>query len=197
MGEYADLQARLGRGWNTWNTRSVLAHVHLPSGFCLSAGLKEYATGQYLKEALIGRQEESAEEVRPGPRTYDGHHTELTLAWRGITIRVESAALDDDLALLFTPVANEQQHPPTLIIETGILWNRPGQLVRDRERVTSITPKGKFPVFSTHATTNEMQIATQTPYLGIPLAGPVGDLDGQASASIGDPGPDEIAPGRT
>jgi hypothetical protein len=54
MTPYDELKQRLAHGWNTWNTRSVLSHVLLPSGFALNLCLKEYADGQYLKEALIG-----------------------------------------------------------------------------------------------------------------------------------------------
>ena len=55
MDEYAALTRRLAVGWNTWNTRSVLSHVLLPHGFALNLGVKEYADGDYLPEALIGQ----------------------------------------------------------------------------------------------------------------------------------------------
>ena len=55
MNQYEALKKRLARGWNTWNTRSVLSHVLLPSGFALNLGLKEWRDRRYLKEALIGR----------------------------------------------------------------------------------------------------------------------------------------------
>jgi|GEM_PF-5549338 len=42
---YAALQRRLARGWNTWNTRSVLSHVLLPAGFVLNLGIKEHRNG--------------------------------------------------------------------------------------------------------------------------------------------------------
>ena len=88
MAEYDDLKKRLARGWNTWNTRSVLSHVFLPDGFALNLGLKEYASGLYLKEALIGRQGENSEQIRPGSHSYDGSYTELNLQWKGVEITV-------------------------------------------------------------------------------------------------------------
>ena len=45
MHEYAELKSQLARGWNTWNTRSVLSHVLLPEGFAVNLGFKEYAGG--------------------------------------------------------------------------------------------------------------------------------------------------------
>jgi putative isomerase len=53
--EYQSLQRRLASGWNTWNTRSVLSHVRLPDGAAINLGIKEYASGFHLREALIGR----------------------------------------------------------------------------------------------------------------------------------------------
>ena len=99
MTEYEALQKRLAQGWNTWNTRSVLSHVLLPQGFALNLGLREYTGRQYLKEALIGRQDElykafkklyeltgeerywwqmrsgREEQIHPGPHAYDGSYT--------------------------------------------------------------------------------------------------------------------------
>ena len=129
MSEYQDLKRRLARGWNTWNTRSVLSHVLLPEGFALNLGLREYAGRRYLKEALIGRRDPEDEQIIPGPRSYDGRYTELMLAWRGIEMLIQSATDGDDLLLLVTPRAN-QLRPALLVAETGMLWNRPGRLCR-------------------------------------------------------------------
>ena len=38
--QYAKLKKELAVGWNTWNTRSVLSHVLLPSAFSLNLELK-------------------------------------------------------------------------------------------------------------------------------------------------------------
>ena len=69
MREYELLQKRLGSGWNTWNTRSVLSHVLLPEGLAINLGIKEYAGGYHLREALIGRFGKDEEQIHPGPRT--------------------------------------------------------------------------------------------------------------------------------
>jgi hypothetical protein len=39
--EYLAIKQRLARGWNTWNTRSVLAHTLLPEGFALNLAFKQ------------------------------------------------------------------------------------------------------------------------------------------------------------
>jgi len=65
MDDFGALNTRLARGWNTFNTRSVLSHVLLPEGFALNLAVKERARGMYLKEALVGRAGKGAERVRP------------------------------------------------------------------------------------------------------------------------------------
>lgn len=62
-------------GWNAWNVRSVLSHVHMPDGFAVSLGIKVYSTGRCLHEALIGRKGKQDEVVVPGPRSCDGTYT--------------------------------------------------------------------------------------------------------------------------
>jgi hypothetical protein len=88
---YTQLQNDLAQGWNTWDTRSVLSHVHLPSGLTIRLGIKEYRDGGHLREALIGRTGEGDEVVVPGPRNWNGAYTSLEITWRGVHFRVESA----------------------------------------------------------------------------------------------------------
>jgi hypothetical protein len=39
--EYLEIKQRLARGWNTWNTRSVLSPTLLPEGFGLNLAFKQ------------------------------------------------------------------------------------------------------------------------------------------------------------
>jgi len=170
MQEYTALKERLARGWNTWNTRSVLSHVLLPSGFALNLGVKEYADGAYLKEALIGREDEK---IHPGPRTYDDAYTALTISWHGIELVVQSALEGEDLVLLVTPKTRHRR-TPVLVAESGMLWNRPGMLVRDGDTLLATLPEQAVRVYATRASVEEPYIWAQTPYLAFPLDGPVG-----------------------
>lgn len=64
-------------GWNTYDGRSVLSHVHMPDGFALSLGIKNYQTGRVINDSLIGRRGAHEEDIHPGPRTVDGGYTSL------------------------------------------------------------------------------------------------------------------------
>ncbi len=178
MSKYAALQRRLALGWNTWNTRSVLSHVHLPEGMALNLGLKEYTSGAYLKEALIGRRGPDAEVVYPGPHAVDGSYTDLRLVWRGAEVRVQSATEGDDLLLLITPITN-QQHPVTLVVEGGILWNYPGSVSLKRDALVWKREGRVFQAYGTRETIVEPFVAVQGPYLAMPLDGALGVCTGK------------------
>ncbi len=172
---YQALQDSLAQGWNTWNTRSVLSHVLLPEGIALNLGLKEYCDGQFLREALVGRSGDDAESVRPGLRSYGGSYTELTLRWRDIELFVQSAAMDDDLVLLVTPRAM-QPKPATLVIASGLLWNRPGTIRRDEGASTRLvfeTPSRSLAVHASGGPVGDVLVDAATPYLAVSLLSPV------------------------
>ena len=173
MSEYENLKKRLAAGWNTWNTRSVLSHVLLPEGLAINLCLKEYREGGYLKEALIGRQGKGDEQIRPGPHAYDGRYTELVVEWRGVEMMVQSAVDRDDLVFLVTPLAH-QKKPAVLVVEIGMLWNRPGLLALDDGALVARLPHGTIRVHGTRPSVFDPHVATQGPYLAMPLDAPVG-----------------------
>ena len=65
--EYRELQSRLARGWNTWNTRSLLCWVKLPSAIALNLGVKSYCGGEHVREFFVGQQD-----IRLAGHAYDG-----------------------------------------------------------------------------------------------------------------------------
>lgn len=166
--------SRFGEGWNTWNTHSVLSHVLLPCGFSVNIGIKEYRSGMYLREALIGRKEADREVVRPGPRSYDGAYTELRILWKGLEILVQTAAVDGDWIALATPFQNHRK-PAVLVAEGAFLWNRPGSVRRNGARLDAVWPDGSTNVFAVGGEpVEEAQLTAQAPYLAIALEQPVG-----------------------
>ena len=177
--EYEALQARLASGWNTWNTRSVLSHVLLPQGLAINLGIKEYAGGYHLREALIGRFGSDDEQIHPGPRTYDGSYTELNLKWRGVELRVQSALEDEDLLLLVTPLRNQKQ-PAALVVEMGVLWNRPGWVERQSETLLAHLPNEEVQLRAAHPAVDEPYVDALGPYLVLPLEDAVGLSTGRA-----------------
>jgi hypothetical protein len=176
---YARLQTNLARGWNTWDTRSVLTQVLLPDALGLSFGLKEYYRGTSLRTAQIGRRTEGAETVTLGPHAYDGSYTETTVSWAGITIRVQTAHADGDLVVLVTPTAN-QQKSALLTVAVGYLWNRLGTVSRSGERITAGGPHGSVDVFATAPVVDDPYADIDGPYLALELTRAVGVSTGRS-----------------
>jgi hypothetical protein len=171
--EYEKVQENLAQGWNTWNTRSVLSHVFLPEGFALNLGIKEYRSGGYLKEALIGRMGKEDEVIYPGPHAYNGSYTELRLVWREVEVKVQSATANDSLVLLVTS-SSKQKRTPLLVVESGILWNRKGELSAEDGVLVGRFGNRVIKVYGTKDQVNEPYIAAQTPYLAFSMDSPVG-----------------------
>lgn len=181
MSEYELMQLKLARGWNTWNTRSVLSHVLLPEGFALNLGLREYVGRRNLKEALIGRRGVEEERIHPGLHAYDGSYSELNLKWQGNELLVQSAHDGDDLVLLVTPLAihPEARCAPLLVVESGILWNRTGFLSLEDGALKGHFANHTIWVYGTKILTPDPHIPALTPYLSMALDEAVGISTGQ------------------
>lgn len=173
MNNYQEIKSNLAKGWNTWNTRSVLSYVLLPQCFAINLCIKEYADSNYLKEALIGRFGEGEELIHPGAHTYDGSYTRLNLKWRGVELDIETATIDDDLVVLVTPLSN-QKYPASLVVEPGVLWNAYGSITREDNILTGIFNDKKIKVYTTKEQIFEPNIAAQTPYIAMKLEEAIG-----------------------
>ena len=88
---YDQLQRNLGKGWNTWDARTVLNHVYLPYGLAVQLCLLD-DDGHRADKFLIGDRRENAPLLHPGPHSYDGSYTSIDVKWNGTDMRVESAA---------------------------------------------------------------------------------------------------------
>ncbi|MBR3644374.1 MAG: hypothetical protein IKN57_12815, partial [Parasporobacterium sp.] len=84
------IKEKLVRGWQTWRSESMLAHVHMPEAFGLSLGFKDYEYGRMISGALVGEEGEKAR-VFPGAHAYDSSYTALSLTWMGSRLDVETA----------------------------------------------------------------------------------------------------------
>lgn len=125
--EYTKLQEGLGRGWNTWNTRSVLSHVYLPDCMAVDIQLYQGSDRDTLREALIGREDYgSKEKVIPGLHAYDGSYTDLEISWKGIRARVQSAASGKQFCLLIEPLQSAKGDQ--IFLHPQMLWGNTGEI---------------------------------------------------------------------
>ncbi len=178
MTMYEQMKKEKFVGWNTYDTNSVLSHVLLPQGFSVAIGVKEYASGQYLKEALIGRFGNDAEVVTPYAHAYDGSYTKLAVKWRDIAFLVESATDKEDLVLLVTEQKNGVR-AATLTLECGFLWGREGYTLKQGDCIRGVHESGTVLVYTTGEAVTEPYIATRSPYFAVKLCEKVGFSTGK------------------
>ncbi len=187
---YRQVQARLSQGWNTWDVNSVTTHVLLPEGLAIHIGFKHNTTSwgdAFLQNALIGRLEPGAEEVFPGPHSWDGSYTDLRLAWKGHSWRVQSARDGSDLALLVSPLPSKSISalPPTIVFSVDFLWNLPGTALRHEDFIETRGSSGSVPVYCTCAkpldNANNLEFNTPFggPYFFADLVQPIGVSTGK------------------
>lgn len=171
---YRQLQRRLAQGWNTWDVNSVATQVLLPEGLAIHVGLKHNTTESgdaFLQNALIGRLTPGAEQVFPGPHSWDGKYTELRISWKGSSWRIQSAQDGADLVLLVTPLPSTpiSKLPPTVVFSVDFLWNKPGTALKHSGLIETQGASGPVPVYCTCATP---QTKPESEYIDIPLGGP-------------------------
>jgi putative isomerase len=181
--QYKAVQTRLQTGWGTFNHKSVLSHVLLPEGFALNLGVKLHQNNadNYLKEAYISCRGERPEVITPGYKGFDGSYSELTISWNGVKFKVESATTtEQDLILLVTPI-QVPESIPSLVLETGMLWNRQGILQHTGNTIEVNTTTRKLTVRSTGDQVNEY-LSNTSPYLAVRFDQPVGFYTGEVKS---------------
>jgi hypothetical protein len=187
--DYDAVQKRLARGWNTWDVHSVTTQVLLPEGLAIRVGMKHNSSlngDAFLGDALIGRLDKDAEVVTPGPHAWDGSYTDLTVEWKGHKWRVQSAHDGADLVLLVSPLVGTAAEtiPPTVVFTVNFLWNRPGMVMRLRDRaqvfpVSGAEPMAVYCTCPADLKTSLVGIPEGSPYLAARLVGPVGVSTGE------------------
>ncbi len=187
--QYAQVQARLARGWNTWDVHSVVTQVLLPEGLAIHVGMRHNTTeggDAFLGDALIGRLTPGAEVVTPGPHAWDGRYTDLRVEWKGHAWRVQSARDGDDLVMLASPQPSKATSalPPTIVFSVNFLWNRAGATLKHGNFIEARTGLETVPVYcacgdSADEGTNDVNVPMSGSFFAIDLVSPVGISTGK------------------
>ena len=119
--------------------------------------------------------------ITPGYKAFDGSYSELTISWNGVKFKVESATTTtQDLILLVTPI-EVPENIPSLVLETGMLWNRPGIVQLSGNTIEVRTPNRKLSVRSTGIPVNEY-LSNTSPYLAVRFDQPVAFYTGEVKS---------------
>ncbi|MGE5326238.1 MAG: MGH1-like glycoside hydrolase domain-containing protein [Deltaproteobacteria bacterium] len=182
--EYARVQNRLGRGWNTWDTNTIAGEVLLPEGLETRLSLKRNSTlngNAFLPTMLIGRSGPNEAQVKPGPHAYDGSFSRFDLKWAGFAMTVESAHAGDDLVMLVTPTDSSRSGnlPATAFFSAGFLWNRPGEVRKEDGRIVASSPGREISIYLAGRDSGDNFTPLQGPYFSAELSEPVGISTGK------------------
>ena len=132
---YTQMQRELAKGWNTWDTRSVLTHVLLPYGAAVDLNLMD-SDRQRVNTFQVG----GYPLMHPGQHTYDGSYTDISLEWNGQKLRVQSAADGLNNVILITPIEGNKVGGRLLVVPKTV-WRRSNKITIDNTRFT-FEPEG-------------------------------------------------------
>ncbi len=153
----------------------------LPDGLALNIGLKTKGVGpadNYLNTAYISDPGKRAEQIRPGYHALDGSYTDLTITWQEMVLHVESAtSVTGDIYLIVTPL-KLPEITPSVVLETGFLWNRRGTVEATAGGIIARSPDHEIKIHAVGNPTQEF-LATTSPYLSLLLDGQVAFYTGQ------------------
>lgn len=126
---YETLQRELATGWNTWDTRSVLTHVFLPYGSAVDLNLVE--GDKRVNTFQIGSRTKGAPSMHPGPHTYDGTYTDISLEWNDLKLRVQSASEGMKNVILISPLDGNKTGGKVVVAPKGVWFRRNRIEVKD------------------------------------------------------------------
>jgi putative isomerase len=160
----------------------VTTQVLLPDGLAIHVGLKHNSTlysDAFLGDALIGRQTLGAEQVFPGPHSWEGSYTDLRLSWKGHNLRLQTAHAGENLVMLATPLPSQPLSvvPPTIVFSVNYLWNRPGNAIKQSGRIGAHGPLHAVTVYCTckdTAATEDVNLPVGGAYLSTDFVEAVG-----------------------
>lgn len=188
--DYLKVQQRLAQGWNTWDANSVMTHVLLPYGLAIHIGLKHNTSvsgDAFLRDALIGRLAPGAEEVTPGPHSWNGSYTDLSVEWYGHRWRVQSAHDGADLVLLVEPLpaSKTQTLAPTVVFSVDALWNKTINFTHTADEIVA-SPAPNINI-AFHCTCKDAGASVREDGTDFPVGAPhfAADLTGPIGVSTG------------
>ncbi len=125
------------RGWNTWFSPAMTAHVLLPYGFAVNLAFKDMAMSGPVRDLKVGDCD-----LRPGERSWDGSYTSLRFSCPSADLTVEGAADGEELLLIVTPEPHGRR-PPVVIAEAALLWGKEGTVRKSGGEMSACFPDGR------------------------------------------------------
>lgn len=183
---YSGLENRLARGWNTWNYGTMLSQVLLPESLMIQINLRQTFIGTpgdplfELQEAVPDK----SNIIKPIAHSFDGSYTELLISgWKGNTIRVQTAAVNNEVFMLVTPVKRSADIHFNLELQAGMLWNAKGNVEKVNETIEARIAGRKYIIRSTGHPLTVFQ-PYMSPYLVFSGDSSIGFYSGEKTSGV-------------
>lgn len=172
----AALQKSLAKGWNNFDTYSLLSYTHMPEGITVNLALKEYSNAFIMRNPLLYKKEQK---ITLGTHSDDGSYSDLTLEWEKMRFRFQSGTDGDNLVVLITPLDVKALKTPILIAEAGILWQMDGAVSKKGDNIGWSSGDYATSLFATNSTVKDPNIKLNSVYNAYELDSEVGISTGK------------------
>ena len=174
------LRAETNRGWNTWNTMSMLSYVHLPHGFAINICLKDFSNDQVLRDFFVKGNAKNTPSItrdhalslRPEPRTYDGSYIEVNVSYGATEINIRSTVVGDDQVIVVRPL-HIGLRAPAIIVEACLLWGFKGAIAKENGLLRGCFADREIAIYHTGENYTLPYAHSLSPSLAILLDGPI------------------------
>ncbi|MCC5929962.1 MAG: hypothetical protein JJU28_12005 [Cyclobacteriaceae bacterium] len=170
---YQIIQENLGSGWNTYHTWNSLSYVHMPEGFEIAFDFKYqgHNFSGYLNRANFQEDfGEAAPKLKAMAHAWDASYTQIEIEWNGIHAVLETATDAGDLVAIIKPI-QKTAIPASVIIRTGLVFNRPGNLHTDKDgNITARFSEKEFKIFPAAEFQEDYSTPLSSPYYSMPLS---------------------------
>ncbi|HEX5552002.1 MAG TPA: trehalase family glycosidase [Chitinophagaceae bacterium] len=175
--EYRALQKKLCTGWNTWYNNSVTSYVLLPECFSINLCFTRPGDGDYLRETFkLSDFDKQPYQVVLGLRSDDGDYTSMILTYKGEKVFIQTATDGEDELILVSPEKGSGNY---LVVEAGLLWNRPGIIGAEDNRLIGKFPGRTIRVSTTASPIEDAYAATTAPCLTFSMKHEIGIYTGK------------------
>ena len=170
------LQKSLAKGWNNWDTYSLLSYTHMPEGITINLALKEYTNAFIMRNPLLYKKEQK---ITLGQHSDDGSYSDMELEWEKMRFRIQAGTDGDNLVILVSPLEVKAVKTPILVAEAGYVWQMSGTVSKKEDQISWNTGSYSTSLFATNPVVRDPNLKLFTVYNAWELSSEVGISTGK------------------
>jgi len=180
--EYLKVKSELLHGWNTSNTWNMLSYVKMPQAYEVAIDFKYQGANfsDYLRGGNMDKAKTPTDPVfKPIAHSGNGDYMAIEVTWQAIKVLIEVSSEGDTLVGIITPISLPSTYPSSVIIRSGLLWNKLGNIQRINDSILyTSSDSSQLYLKAIGVQQNEYNVNAQTPYFSLRLGKPIGFTTG-------------------